>query len=139
MALNYSQIAARFPEFASNDVSRQSVIESIAIAASKEIDAVTWGDLAEEGLYWLTASKLAIGAVNQFAIGSMNSGNAFGDPSFANAKKISIDKEIDIEYNDPSSVVGKLLIANGNQKNNYLIEYERLLSLVSDGIFYSFE
>lgn len=132
--LSYLQIAARFPEFASDDVILQSVIESVILSAALEIDEQTWGGLATEGLYWLTASKLAIAKINKFIFDAQISGGAY-----TNAKSIDTDEEVKVEFYEPASLISKLMSADSNRKNTYLIEYERLLVLVSDGMFYSFE
>jgi hypothetical protein len=51
---------AQFPEFVSQSSARDPFLQSFLNAAALEIDPVVWGNMTDQGIYYLAAHKLAI-------------------------------------------------------------------------------
>jgi hypothetical protein len=144
LTLTYEEIAARFPEFTTDDPIKKVVINSIIVASALEIDAIVWGDLALEGLYYLVASKLIKSLISEMAMkqAAVELSKTQESASGNSAQKVTVEGEYTVEYsgssvaaNTGSGIVSKLL--SNADPGRYQREYERLMSLLDLSPLYS--
>lgn len=158
-SLDYESFISRFPGLKAKDPTTEAsyrlVVEQIIIGCKNEIDLVTWGDLALEGLLNLVACKLSQQTIAdmllsasqiELALLTKELENSTSDGiNISEAQKITIEDEYSIEFKSSSS-------SSSTSGNNGLIssltkikscyycqEFDRLQDLVGISLIYSHE